>query len=279
VSAPARAPGGAGQASWRVVLLVLGALVMLFPLYWMLITALSSQSAVTRGELRGLPQDPTLDGFRRADEALPFGTFYVNSVLIAVVAMVLSISLNLLAGYVLAKYRFRGRQVVFLLILSTLMIPVQVVMVPQFQLVAELGWVDSYWAVIVPRAAEAFGIFLCRQFMLGIPDELIEAARVDGAGHVRIFWSIVLPLCRPLIAVLVILTFMYRWNEFAWPLIVLNDQELFTVPIGLAFLQGQYATDYPALMGMALLSALPILLVFVLFQRQFVQGMARSGLR
>jgi ABC-type glycerol-3-phosphate transport system permease component len=152
-------------------------------------------------------------------------------------------------------------------------------MVPQFQLVAELGWVDSYWAVIVPRAAEAFGIFLCRQSMLGIPDEIIEAARVDRARHLRVFWSIVLPLCRPLIAVLVILTFMYRWNEFAWPLIVLNDQSLFTVPIGLAFLQGQYATDYPSLMGMALLSALPILVVFALFQRQFVQGMERSGLR
>lgn len=280
MSAPNRAIGrGAGQASWRAVALVLGALVMLFPLYWMLVTAFSAQSDVTGGPLRAWPENPTLDGFRRADEALPFGTFYVNSVLIAVVAMALSISLNLLAGYVLAKYRFRGRQVVFLLILSTLMIPVQVVMVPQFQLVAELGWVDSYWAVIIPRAAEAFGIFLCRQFMLGIPDEVIEAARVDGAGHVRIFWSIVLPLCRPLIAVLVILTFMYRWNEFAWPLIVLNDQQLFTVPIGLAFLQGQYATDYPALMGMALLSALPILVVFALFQRQFVQGMARSGLR
>jgi ABC-type glycerol-3-phosphate transport system permease component len=270
---------GAGHASWRVVALLLGALVMLFPLYWMLVTALSGQSAVTGGPLRAWPEDPTLDGFRRANEALPFGTFYLNSVLIAVVAMALSVSLNLLAGYVLAKYRFRGRQTVFVLILSTLMIPVQVVMVPQFQLVAELGWVDSYWAVIVPRAAEAFGIFLCRQFMLGLPDEIIEAARVDGAGHVRVFWTIVLPLCRPLIAVLVILTFMYRWNEFAWPLIVLNDQSLFTVPIGLAFLQGQYSTDYPALMGMALFSALPILAVFALFQRQFVQGMARSGLR
>ena len=274
-----RQRGGAGWLSGRAVALVLGALVMLFPLYWMLVTAFSGGGALTSGPLRFWPEEPTLDGFRRAFELLPFGTFYLNSLAIAVVAMALSVTLNLLAGYVLAKYRFRGRQAVFVVILSTLMIPVHVVMIPQFQLVAGLGWVDSYWAVIVPRAAEAFGIFLCRQFMLGIPDEVLEAARLDGAGHLRVFWSVVLPMSRPLIAVLVILTFMYRWNEFAWPLIVLNDQALFTVPIGLAFLQGEYGTDYPALMGMALLSTLPILAVFAVFQRQFVEGVARSGLR
>ncbi|QNG39183.1 carbohydrate ABC transporter permease [Geodermatophilaceae bacterium NBWT11] len=252
---------------------------MLFPLYWMVVTAFSGQGSLTSGPLRWFPENPTLDGFRRAFELLPFGSFFVNSLAIALVAMALSVTLNLMAGYVLAKYRFRGRQAVFVVIVSTLMIPVQVVMVPQFQLVAGLGWIDSYWAVIVPRAAEAFGIFLCRQFMLAIPDEILEAARMDGAGHLRVFWSVVLPMCRPLIAVLVILTFMYRWNEFAWPLIVLNDQQLFTVPIGLAFLQGEYGTDYPALMGMALLSTLPVLVVFALFQKQFVEGVARSGLR
>ena len=278
MSRPAR-QGGAGWVSWRALVLLLGALLMLFPLYWMLVTALGDTGSFTSGPLRLWPQDPTLEALRRAFALLPFDRFYVNSLAIAVVAMLLSVSLNLVAGYVLAKYRFRGRQVVFVLILSTLMIPVQVVMVPQFQLVAGLGWVDSYWSVIIPRAAEAFGIFLCRQFMLGIPDELLEAARLDGAGHLRLFWSVVLPMCRPLIAVLVILTFMYRWNEFAWPLIVLNDQQLFTVPIGLAFLQTQYGTDYPALMGMALLSTLPILAVFALFQRQFVEGVARSGLK
>jgi len=279
--APRRTPkrGGAGWISGRKVALVLGAVVMLFPLYWMVVTAFSGQGSLTSGPLRWFPENPTLDGFRRAFELLPFGSFFVNSLAIALVAMALSVTLNLMAGYVLAKYRFRGRQAVFVVIVSTLMIPVQVVMVPQFQLVAGLGWIDSYWAVIVPRAAEAFGIFLCRQFMLAIPDEILEAARMDGAGHLRVFWSVVLPMCRPLIAVLVILTFMYRWNEFAWPLIVLNDQQLFTVPIGLAFLQGEYGTDYPALMGMALLSTLPVLAVFALFQKQFVEGVARSGLR
>ena len=263
----------------RFGLLCAGAVVILFPLYWMLVTALSPGSDLVASTLRLWPSSPSLAGIGRAADRFPVGAWFVNSVSIAVVSVVLTVTLNLLAGYVFAKYRFPGRNVLFLLVVSTLMIPVQVIMVPQFRIVAELGWVDSYWAVIVPRAAEAFGIFLARQYLLSIPDEVIEAARIDGAGHLRTFFSVVLPLCRPLVAVLVILTFMYRWNEFAWPLIVLKDSNLFTVPIGLSFLQGQYGTDYPALMGMALLSTLPVLAVFALFQRQFVAGVARSGLR
>jgi len=267
------------RGRWRrFALLTGGALVVLFPIYWMLVTALSPQADLVGPDLHLWPS--TLEpSFGRAWSSLPFSTWYVNSALIAVVAVLITVGINLLAGYVFAKYRFPGRTALFLLVVSTLMIPVQVIMVPQFRIVAGLGWVDSYWAVIVPRAAEAFGIFLARQYMLSIPDELLEAARIDGAGHLRTFVSVVLPLCRPLIAVLVILTFMYRWNEFAWPLIVLKDSQLFTVPIGLAFLQGQYGTDYPALMGMALVSTLPVLAVFALFQKQFVEGSARSGLR
>lgn len=264
---------------WRLALLILGALLMIFPIYWMLVTALSPRGDLVGSTLHLWPSRVELDNISNAWGLLPFATWYANSLSIALVSVVLTVLINLLAGYVFAKYRFPGRTVLFLLVVSTLMIPVQVVMVPQFRIVAELGWIDSYWAVIVPRAAEAFGIFLARQYLLSIPDELIEAARLDGAGHLRTFFSVVLPLCRPLIAVLVILTFMYRWNEFAWPLIVLKDSQLFTVPIGLAFLQGQYGTDYPALMGMALLSTLPVLAVFALFQRQFVEGVARSGLR
>jgi ABC-type glycerol-3-phosphate transport system permease component len=270
----------AKRGKWRrFAALTAAALVVVFPIYWMLVTALSTQADLVGSAFYLWPTQLRFDNFSRAWNSLPFGTWYVNSLLIAVFAVVLTVGINLMAGYVFAKYRFPGRTVLFLLIVSTLMIPVQVIMVPQFRIVAELGWVDSYWAVIVPRAAEAFGIFLARQYMLSIPDEVLEAARIDGAGHFRTFWSVVLPLCRPLIAVLVILTFMYRWNEFAWPLIVLKDSSLFTVPIGLAFLQGQYGTDYPALMGMALVSTLPVLAVFALFQKQFVEGAARSGLR
>ena len=263
----------------RGAALVVAAVLTAFPLYWALVTALSPTAELTQAGLRLWPENPSLDAFSRGWSALPFTQWYVNSFAIAVVSVIITVGLNIVAGFVLAKYRFTGRNAIFLVILSTLMIPVQVVMVPQFQLVASLGWLNSYWAVIVPRAAEAFGIFLSRQFMLAIPDELLEAARVDGAGTLRILRSIVLPISRPLIAVLVIFTFMYRWNEYGWPLIVLRDQELYTVPIGLAFLQGQYGTDYPALMAMSLVSALPMLVVFIVFQRHLVEGMARSGLK
>ena len=277
--APA-APTRRRRGSWgRAALLGVVALLLVFPLYWLIATAVSPRGDLQGAELRLWPSALDLSNFSRPLEALPFGNWYVNSAAIAVVAVAITVVVNLLAGFVLAKLRFRGRNVIFLVLLATLMIPVQVVMIPQFRIVAELGWLNTYWAVIIPRAAEAFGVFLARQYFLGIPDDLVDAARLDGASTFRIFRSIVLPLSKPLIAVLVIFTFMYRWNELAWPLIVLRDVDLYTVPIGLAFLQGQYTTDYSALMSMALLSTLPMVLVFAVFQRYLVEGIATTGIK
>jgi ABC-type glycerol-3-phosphate transport system permease component len=273
-------PGSRVRRRWgRAALLGVVAALLVFPLYWLVATALAPRGELQGSDLRLWPSSVDLSNFTRPLGALPFGNWYVNSTAIAVVAVLITVVVNLLAGYVLAKMRFRGRNVVFLALLATLMIPVQVVMIPQFRIVAELGWLNTYWAVIIPRAAEAFGVFLARQYMLSIPDDLIDAARLDGASAFRVFRSIVLPLSRPLIAVLVIFTFMYRWNELAWPLIVLRDAELYTVPVGLAFLQGQYTTDYSALMSMALLSTLPMVLVFAVFQRYLVEGIATTGLK
>ncbi|WP_238148780.1 carbohydrate ABC transporter permease [Serinicoccus sediminis] len=263
---------------WRFAALLLISLVWLFPLVWMTLTALSPPGSLVGG---GLPRlgDLGLTTVREAVATYPVTTWAVNSLAIAVVAVVLTVVVDLLAGYVLAKRRFPGRAVVLMAIVATLMIPVQVLLIPQFELVARLGWVNSYWAVIVPRSAEAFGIFLARQYLMSIPDELLEAARLDGANQWQVFTRVILPLARPLVAVLVVMTFMYRWNEFAWPLVALRDPDLYTLPVGLAFLQGQYATDYPTLMAGALLSMLPILLLFVVAQRFFVAGLARSGLK
>jgi multiple sugar transport system permease protein/alpha-1,4-digalacturonate transport system permease protein len=159
------------------------------------------------------------------------------------------------------------------------MLPVQVIMVPLYRLVTDLGLYGSYWAVILPSAASAFGIFLARQFILGIPRELVEAARIDGAGHLRIFLRIVLPLSKPLIAVLFFMSLLQSWNDFAWPLISLKENRLFTLPIGLLYLQGQFGSDYGATMAFALVNVLPMVVVFLVFQRYFVQGFSRSGLR
>jgi multiple sugar transport system permease protein len=188
---------------------------------------------------------------------------------------------NLFAGYAFAKFRFRGRNVLFLVLLSTMMIPVQAIMVPQFRLIAQAGLYGNVWAVILPTAAAAFGIFLARQFFLAIPDELLEAARVDGAGRWRTFFSIVLPLSKPLIATLILLSFMNVWNDFAWPLIVFfGNEQSFTLPIGLVTdFRGQYSANYGAIMALSLVMVAPMVILFVLFQRYFVQGLARTGIR
>lgn len=277
----AAAAGTSSRRAATIRFVVVAAIcgVWAFPLYWMAVTAVSEYGAVTTGRSPLVPRSLHLDGLREALQTYPVGTWLVNSTAIAVVAVAITVVVDLLAGFVLAKHRFRGRSLITLAIIGTLMIPIQVLLIPQFDLVADLGLLNSYWAVIIPRSAEAFGLFLARQYMLSIPDELLEAAALDGASQLRTLWSVVLPLCRPLIAVIVVMTFMYRWNEFAWPLVALRDPSLYTLPVGLAFLQGEHATDYPTLMGGALVSTLPVLVVFALAQRHFVAGLARSGLK
>lgn len=263
----------------RTAAATLVALVVLAPLYWMVVVALSTRAELLGGTLRLWPRELTLENFRRVLEAFPVVTWFGNSVAIALVASVITVVCNLLAGYAFAQLRFRGSGVVFLLALATLMLPVQVTMVALFRLVTEMGIYGSYWAVILPSAASAFGIFLARQFFLSVPRELLEAAQIDGAGHLRVFLQVVMPLCRPLLAVLFFMALLQSWNDFAWPLIALRSNELFTLPIGLLFLQGQFGADYGGTMAFALLSVAPMVVLFLVFQRYFVQGFARSGIR
>lgn len=264
---------------WRTLIAVIASVIVLFPLYWMLVVAFSPRGEVFEPGLRLWPSTFTLENFQSVFDRYPVPTWFMNSVVIGVFVTAFTVVVNLLAGYAFARLRFRGRNVVFLLALATMMIPVQAIMVAQFRLVAGLGIYGTYWGVILPGAAAAFGIFLARQFFLAIPDELIEAARIDGAGQLRVFLQIVLPLCKPLIAVLILLTLMGSWNDFAWPLIALKDPDLFTLPIGLLYLKGQTTPDYNAIMALALISVVPMVLLFLFFQRYFVQGFARSGIR
>jgi alpha-1,4-digalacturonate transport system permease protein len=268
---------GANLFVWLV--LVAGALVVAFPLYWMFATAVRPKKEIFSGGLDLVPSTFVWSNFSDAWNKLPWDQFYINSIAIAAIAVPITVFINLLAGYTFAKYKFPGRDILFLLMISTLMIPIQVIMVPEFLIVAKLGWVNTWWGVLVPRAAEAFGLFMVRQFMVSIPDELIEAARLDGAGEFTIFRKVVLPLSWPVIAVLSIFTFMWRWNDFAWPLVVLQEQSAYTVPLGLSLMQGQYFTDWTGLMSMALLSIIPMMLVFIFFQRYFIQGIASTGLK
>ena len=273
---PGHRRGGMG-AVW--LMLAAGAVVMAFPIYWMLATAVRPRSEVFEPAVRLIPGTLTAENFVAVWARYPIMTWVLNSTLIAVVAVVLTVSANLLCGYVFAKFRFPGRDALFFAILGALMIPIQVILVPEFLVVSWLGLLNSPWGVILPRAAEAFGVFMVRQFMVSIPDDLIEAARLDGASEMRIFLRIVLPLSKPIIAVLIIFTFMWRWNDFAWPLVVLTDQAGFTLPLGLNLLRSEVNPDWGQVMAVALITLAPMLAIFLIFQRYLVQGIASTGLK
>lgn len=265
----------------RVGLAIAISVVMFFPFYWMLLTAFSTRADLYAPGLHLWPQHFTWSNFSDPISNFPVWTWFRNSLVIAVLTTVITVAVNLLAGYAFAKLPFRGRNALFLLLLSTMMVPVQAIMVPQFKLSIRLGLYGNIWAVILPESAAVFGIFLARQFFVAIPDELVEAARVDGAGHLRTFVAIVLPLCKPLIAVLTLLGFMNEWNAFAWPLIVLfSNNQLFTLPLGLVTdLKSQYTSNYGAIMAISLIMIAPMVVLFVAFQRYFVQGLARTGIK
>ena len=263
----------------RTIIAVVVCVVMVFPLYWMFVVAFSPRGEVFQAGLHLWPSTLTLENFDKIFRRFNVADWFGNSIIIGTFVTVLTVIVNLLAGYAFARLRFRGRNAIFLLALATMMIPVQAIMVAQFKRVSALGIYGTYWGVILPTASAAFGIFLARQFFIGIPDEIIEAARIDGAGPLRIFIQVVLPLSKPLIAVLILLTLMGTWNDFAWPLIALKDNELYTLPIGLLYLKNQTSPDYNSIMALALISVLPMVILFLIFQRYFVQGFARSGIK
>lgn len=208
-----------------------------------------------------------------------FLTYLRNSIVVTVVATALTLLINSMAAFALSKYEFKGKNAIFVVIISTLLIPISVVLVPVFLVITTIGWNNSLWGVIVPGAATPTGVFLLRQYMLTIPDELLEAARIDGAGEWRIYWQMVLPLARPAMAVLAIFSVMWRWNDFLWPLIVLNRSELFTLQVGLNSFQGELNVQWHYILAMTVLTLLPITLVFAFLQRFITSGIAATGLK
>ena len=225
---------------------------MLFPLYWMVVVSLLHPGrAARRRPATVAPAPSRVANFDRVFASFPVASRgSATPIAISLVVALITVSISLLAGYAFAHLRFRGSNLLFLVALSTLMLPVQVIMVPLFKLVSGAHLYGTYWAVILPTAASAFGVFLSRQFILAIPRDLIDAARIDGAGQLQVFTKIVLPLSKPLIAVLFFMSLLQTWNDFAWPLIALKQNELFTLPIGLLYLQGQFGSDYGGTHGL-----------------------------
>jgi len=222
---------------------------------------------------RLLPSHATAEHYRALFTRLDVGRFALNSAIVAVTATVVSLLVNSMAGYAFAKLRFRGRERMFRLLLTGLLIPVQVSMLPLFLLLKELHLVNTYAGVIVPALASIFGIFLIRQYALSIPDDLLDAARIDGAGELRIYWSIALPVLAPILATLALWTFLSTWNDFMWPLIVLSDQSRYTLPVALANLSGEHVQDTEVMMAGSVVTVLPVLAAFLALQRYYIRGL------
>jgi multiple sugar transport system permease protein len=274
------APGSAVRRWLLIVVLMLGLAVTIVPFLWMLLGSLKEQAELLQQPPTFLPENPTTANYERLWDRLDFPRFFWNSTVIALLITVSNLLFCSMVGYALAKLRFAGRDKLFLLVLGTLLVPGAVTLVPLFVLISKLGMVDTYWAVILPAAAGPLGVFLMRQFMLGIPDDLIEAARVDGAREFTVFWRIVLPLSTPALAALAIVTFLPAWNALLWPLIVLTSQENYTLPVALAiFARGQFQADYGLLMAGSVVLVLPVIILFLTLQRQFTQSVTMTGIK
>jgi multiple sugar transport system permease protein len=265
----------------KYAVLVLGAVLMLLPFEWMVVASLMAPNEIMARPLVWLPAVLQFHNYARLAEAIPLGRMYLNS-LIVTTAITLGILVSSsLAGYGFAKFQFPGRDILFLMVLATIMIPFFVYLIPVFYVVSQLGWVDTYQGLIVPNIVTAFGIFLMRQYMLSLPDELLDASRIDGASEFAIYWRIVLPLVGPALGALAILAFVYQWNAFLWPLVIIRSGDLATIPIGLNSLR-VYASQPEVInlqMAGATVAIIPVLAVFAIFQRWFVQGIALTGLK
>ncbi|MDF2847690.1 MAG: carbohydrate transporter permease [Oerskovia sp.] len=260
--------------------LVVGLLLTLMPFIWMLLGSFKTQGELLQRPITWWPENPTLENYEKWLSQLNYGQFFTNSIVVAVAVVLGNIVFCSMVGYALAKMRFPGKKVLFALVMLTLMVPGVVTLVPMFVLVSNMGLVNTYPALVLPFLAGPLGVFLMRQFILGIPDALIEAARIDGAGEFRIFFKIVLPQCGPPLATLSILTFLGSWNNFLWPLVVAQTENMYTLPVALSLYSvGSNGTYYGLLMAGSVLVVTPILILFLFLQRYFVQGIAMTGIK
>jgi len=259
--------------------LVAAAVIAVFPLAWMIAVSMMAPGEASAMPPPLVPASPTLASYRALFSRAAVGRHLANSLGLAVAATLLSLAFNVTAGYAFAKLRFTGRDLVWKLLLGVMLVPAQVAMIPLFLMLKQVGLVNSYAGVLVPSLASVFGIFLIRQYARSIPDELLEAARLDGAGEFRIFWSIVLPVLRPALVTLAIFAFLGSWNDFLWPLIVLSDDARQTLPVALAALSREHAADSELMMAGAVVTVLPVLGVFLALQRYYIGGLIAGSVK
>ncbi len=259
--------------------LVLGvlALTMVFPFVWSFSTSLQTNETLLQVPPQLIPESPSLDAYRELMEVMPFARMIVNSAIVTAIVVVLQVVTSALAGYGIARFRFRGRNALLLLYIATLMVPFQVTIVPLFIGMSRLGWLNTLHALVLPMVASAFGVFLFRQYFMQMPRELEEAAALDGANPWRTFWSVAFPYARPAAATFGILAFMASWNSFLWPLFVARDESAMTLPVGLASLHGRYQTDWNLVMAGSVIAVVPVIIAFAVVQRHISAGLLLGG--
>ena len=253
--------------------------IMMYPMAWMLVTSFKSNADIHKNKAKFFPAVWTVEGYRSAFEKAPIGDWLVNSIVITAVITFAVILTSTLIGYVFAKYEFKFKRSLFLLMLATMMVPPQVTMIPRYLMIQKMHLFNTRWALIVPGLVSAFAIYLARQFITDVPDSLCEAAKMDGAGPLRTYWSVILPNIKPAIGSIGIFTAMANWNDYLNPLLMLNDIDKMTLPLGLVMFDSQRSVDLAATMAAAAMIMMPMILIFVLFQRQFIKGMTMSGIK
>ncbi len=266
------------ERSLIITLMVIGGVMVSIPFIWMISSSFKPESEVLAIPPTLFPEDPTFENYIKLFTTMNFAVYLKNTIIVVLCSFV-GLLFNAMAGYGFAKYQFKGREKIFYLVLATMMIPGQVTMIPVYLLLNEMGLTNTMTGIVLPGLAVAFSIFLFRQFMTTIPNDLIEAARLDGAGEFYIFFRLVIPIAKPIFAVQGILTFIAGWNSFLWPLIIANDESLYTLSVGLSLLQGQYANNFALQMAGAAFMVVPIIIIFSFFQKYIVEGFTMSGIK
>src|SRR3954447_18294918 len=261
------------------IVLALGAILMLLPFAYMLSTSFKSLGEVFKTPIQWIPSELHWDNYTTPLREHPIGNYFKNSLFVGVCVTLLNLVTCSLAGYSFAKFRYLGSNLLFGIVLATMMVPLASMIIPLFMVVKSLGWVDSYLGLIIPAGTSAFGIFLMRQHMPTIPDDMLDAARLDGSSEPRIFFGLVLPMSRAALSSLAIFIFMWNWDSFFWPLLVATDEKYRTLPLGIALFESSYGTNYPQLMAVAFLAMLPVLIVFLVLQRSFIEALTMSGIK
>ncbi len=269
----------AGRHLLVYVILLLGCVITLAPFVWMLLTSVKTQVEAVSIPPSILPRNWNFNSYLTLSDKLPFWKMYGNTVLTAIAIVIGQLTLCSLAGYSFGRIKYPGRDILFVLCLAVLMIPSSFLILPQYLTIQKMGLLNTLRAIFLPNLFSAFGTFLMRQFFMAIPQELEDAARIDGCGHGRIFVQIMVPLVKPGLVSLGVLTLRFAWNNLMWPMIVNTSPDKMTLAAGLSYLQGQYLTDYPSIMAGALLSIIPLIIIYAIFQKQFIEGIALTGIK